>query len=336
MPFFKKDTVFYAMPLVFMAASMFVGSSDIAAPKEIIRWLFCRHSYCSSDMNNEMLYTIIVDVRLPRILLAFVVGGSLAIAGNSVQNVFRTPLVDSSILGISSGAAFGAALSLALLKDFSVQPVAFLCGMFAVALTYFLSITRRGVSILSLILAGIIVSGLFTSMLAIIQFITDPFRLQSIVHWTIGNLHHSNWSKVRSCILPIIIGTAWLLIVRWRMNVIALGDEESLAVGLNPAIERLLIIIPAALVSSSTVAVAGIIPMVGLIIPHIIRLIFGVDNRRNQPLSFVIGGSFLLFVDALSRSIADVEMPVGIFTTIIGAPVFVYLLKSNRIGGENL
>ncbi|WKZ20531.1 MAG: iron ABC transporter permease [Candidatus Jettenia sp. CY-1] len=302
----------------------------------MIRWLFCRHSSCSSGVNNDMLYTIIVDVRLPRILLAFVVGGSLSIAGNSIQNVFRTPLVDSFILGISSGAAFGTALSLAWLKDFSVQPMAFLFGMFAVALTYFLSITRRGISILSLILAGIIVSGIFSSLLAIIQFITDPFKLQSIVHWTIGNLHHATWSKIMSCILPILAGTAWLLIMRWRMNVIALGDEESLAVGLNPTIERLFIIIPAALVSSSTVAVAGIIPMVGLIIPHIIRLFFGVDNRRNQPLSFVIGGSFLLFVDTLSRSIADVEMPVSIFTTIIGGPVFVYLLKSNRMRGESL
>ncbi|MEB2309185.1 MAG: iron ABC transporter permease [Candidatus Brocadiaceae bacterium] len=336
MTFFRKDLVFYAMPLIFIAASMFVGSSDIAAPKETIRWLFCRHSNGSSNTNNDMLYTIIVDVRLPRTLLAFAVGGSLAIAGNSIQNVLRTPLVDSFILGISSGAAFGAALSLALLNDFSVQPVAFLFGMLAVALTYFLSLTKRGVSLLSLILAGIIVSGFFTSLLAFVQYITDPFKLQSIVHWMIGNLHYATWSKVRSCIIPIIIGTAWLLIMRWRMNVIALGDEESLAVGLNPTVERLLIIIPAALVSSSTVSVAGIIPMVGLIIPHIVRLVFGVDNRRNQPLSFVIGGSFLLFVDTLSRSITDVEMPVGIFTTIVGGPVFVYLLKSGRMREENL
>jgi iron complex transport system permease protein len=255
-----------------MASSMLVGRSDLAMPKEIARWLLYRHSFYSSNINADMLYTIIANIRLPRILLAFIVGGSLAIAGNSTQNVFRTPLVDSFILGISSGAAFGTALSLAWLKDFSVQPMAFLFGLFAIELTYFLSITRRGVSILSLILAGIIVSGIFSSLLAIIQFITDPYKLQSIVHWTIGNLHHANWLQIKSCILPIIIGISWLLIMRWRMNVIALGDEESLAVGLNPTVERLFIIIPAALISSSTVEVAGIIPMIGLIIPHIIRL----------------------------------------------------------------
>jgi len=236
-------------------------------------------------------------------------------------------------LGLSSGAAFGAAVSLTFVHV-PLQLSAFLFGLLAVGASYFLALTRRGVSTVSLILAGIIVSGLFTALLTIVQFLTDPFRLQTIVHWTMGNLHNASWSKVRSAALLIIVAVAWLFVMRWRLNVISLGDEETRAVGLNPEKEKVLILLPATLAASASVAVAGIIGMIGLAVPHMVRMMVGVDNTKTQPVSFVFGGSFLLLVDDVSRSATAFEIPIGIFTTLIGGPFFVYLLKKNRVRHE--
>jgi iron complex transport system permease protein len=277
-----------------------------------------------------MVEAIILNVRLPRILLAFLVGSALTVSGNSFQALFRNPLVSPDILGLSSGAAFGAAIAL-ISPVLPLQPSAFLFGLLAVGASYFLALTGRGVSTVSLILAGIIISGLFTALLTIVQFLTDPFRLQTIVHWTMGNLHNASWSKVASAALPILFGMLWLFVMRWRLNVIALGDDETRAVGLNPEKEKVLILLPATLTASASVAVAGIIGMVGLAAPHMVRLMTGPDNRKTQPLSIAFGGSFLLLVDDLSRTITSFEIPIGIFTTLIGGPFFIYLLKKSRM-----
>jgi iron complex transport system permease protein len=199
-----------------------------------------------------------------------------------------------------------------------------------VGISYFIALRKREVSIISLILAGIIVNGIFTSLLTIIQFLTDPFKLQTIVHWTMGNLHHANWSKLKSAVFPIFLGGIWLYGMRWRMNVLSLGDEESRAVGLNPEKEKLLILIPATFIASASVAVAGVIGMVGLALPHIIRMMVGPDNTRTLPVSFAFGGVFLLIVDNFSRTLASFEIPIGIFTTLIGGSFFVYLLKRSQ------
>jgi iron complex transport system permease protein len=277
-----------------------------------------------------MVEAIILNVRLPRILLAFLVGSALTVSGNSFQALFRNPLVSPDILGLSSGAAFGAAIAL-ISPVLPLQPSAFLFGLLAVGASYFLALTGRGVSTVSLILAGIIISGLFAALLTIVQFLTDPFRLQTIVHWTMGNLHNASWSKVTSAALPILFAMLWLFVMRWRLNVIALGDDETRAVGLNPEKEKVLILLPATLTASASVAVAGIIGMVGLAAPHMVRLMTGPDNRKTQPFSIAFGGSFLLLVDDLSRTITSFEIPIGIFTTLIGGPFFIYLLKKSRM-----
>ena len=328
-PFFKQ-VIFYALPLPLIVVSLFVGPSNVVNTSDIIDWLMRSISFSPvpDAQNKQMVEAIVLGVRLPRVLLAFSIGSALTVSGNSFQALFRNPLVSPDILGLSSGAAFGAAIALSF-PLLPLQPMAFVFGLLAVGLSYFLALTRKGVSTVSLILGGIIVSGIFTALLTMVQFLTDPFKLQTIVHWTMGNLHNASWSKVRSSALPILFGIAWLFVMRWRMNVIALGDEETKAVGLNPEKEKLLILIPATFIASASVAVAGMIGMVGLAVPHMVRMMTGPDNTKTQPVSIAFGGSFLLIVDNFSRTITSFEIPIGIFTTLIGGPFFIYLLKKS-------
>jgi iron complex transport system permease protein len=326
------ESALYFLPLPLMFLSLLIGPSDIIGPADIVVWM--QQEILSTpvigEQKQQLVKTIVLDVRFPRILLAFMVGAALTVSGSALQALFRNPLVSPDILGLSSGAAFGAALALAL-PFFPLQTSAFILGLAAAGLTYFLAAGKRGVSTVSLILSGIIITGLFTALLTIVQFITDPFKLQTIVHWTMGNLHNASWSKVQSAAMPITGGIIWLFFMRWRLNVIALGDEETRAVGLHPEREKVMILIPATLIASASVAVAGIVGMVGLAVPHMVRLMVGPDNRKNQPLSIAFGGSFLVLVDTVSRTLTSFEIPIGIFTTLIGGPFFIYLLKRHRM-----
>jgi iron complex transport system permease protein len=316
------------LPIPVVLASLFIGPSQTATPGAIIDLIL------KTPAKTDLVQAIIVDVRLPRILLAFLVGGSLAISGCSIQAIFRNPLTDSYILGLSSGAAFGAALALAY-AFLPVQLSAFVFGLLAVSLSYFTARKNKIVSIVSLILSGIIVSGIFTALLTIVQFFSDPFKLQSIIHWTMGNLHNANWEKLQSSVIPITIGALVIFVYRWRLNVLSLGDEEAKTVGINPEKDKIIILIAATLASSSAVAVAGIIGLYGLIVPHMVRMLTGPDNRQSIPLNFVLGGTFLLVIDNFSRTISGFEIPIGVFTMLLGAPFFIYLMKKTNIGWNN-
>jgi iron complex transport system permease protein len=324
---------FYFLPIPVIILSLFVGPGGGVQPADVLHWLFYKLTLNLTLPEGIMQMTeeVVLNVRLPRICLAFLVGAALTASGTSLQALVRNPLVSPDILGLSSGAAFGAALALSI-AWLPIQPTAFFFGLAAAVLSYLLAISRRGLSIIALVLAGIIVGGIFTAFLTIVQICNDPFKLQTIVHWTMGNLHNASWQKVRSAILPVTVGAAALFAMRWRMNVLALGDEETRAIGLNPEREKLLILIPATLVASAAVAVAGIIGMVGLAVPHMVRMLVGPDNTRTLPVSLAFGGSFLVLVDDLSRSITTFEVPVGIFTTLIGGPFFIYLMKRSGAG----
>jgi iron complex transport system permease protein len=324
----------YSLSAPVLLISLMVGASDTVTVNDVVSLsgALAGGTHIIND-KLELARSIIFDVRLPRVMLTFLVGGALASSGCSLQSVFRNPLADPYILGLSSGAAFGAALALAY-KFIPVQISAFVFGISAVGFSYFLARKRKNVSIVSLILAGIIVSGIFTALLTIVQFLSDPFRLQSIVHWTMGNLHNSSWSKLKSSVIPISLGTIVLIIHGWRMNVLALGDDEAKTAGLNPEKDKLVILAAAALTTSSAVAVAGIIGLYGLIVPHMIRMMIGMDNKTAVPLNFVFGGVFLLVIDDFSRSFSGYEIPTGVFTMLIGAPFFIYLMKKTNIGWE--
>lgn len=315
----------YLLPLPIILASLFIGPSQTASPDAIFNLIF------KNTGNTSLIQSVIFDVRLPRILLTFLVGGSLAISGCSIQAIFRNPLTDSYILGLSSGAAFGAALALAY-SFLPVQVSAFIFGLIAVGLSYFMARKNKNVSIVSLILSGIIVSGIFTALLTLVQFYSDPFKLQSIVHWTMGNLHNANWEKLQSSVIPITVGVIVLFVYRWRLNVLALGDDEARTVGINPEKDKLIILIASTLAASSSVAVAGIIGLYGLIVPHMVRMIIGPDNRQSIPLNFLFGGMFLLIIDDFSRTLSGFEIPIGVFTMLLGAPFFIFLMKKTTIG----
>jgi len=323
----------YFLPLPIVLLSLVLGPAVSAGQlfDWFVEWSLGRSP--DTGVDRELVRTIVWDVRLPRVLLTLLVGGSLAAAGNSLQALFRNPLVCPYILGLSSGAAFGAALAVTL-PWLPMQPAAFLFALVAVGLSYFLARTNKTVSTVSLILSGVIVTGIFTSLLTLVQFLTDPFKLQTIVQWTMGNLHNASWDKLQSAALGIAIGIIWLFLFRWRMNVLAMGDDETRAVGLNPERQRLLVLIPATLAASAAIAVAGVIGLLGLAIPHMVRMMLGPDNRHTLPASFTFGGAFLLLVDTGSRTVASFEIPVGVFTTLLGGPFFIFLLKKARIGWE--
>ncbi|MBA4373589.1 MAG: iron transporter [Thermodesulfovibrio sp.] len=331
-----KELLLYLLPLPLLLGSLFVGPSEVVSSQDVFSWILrSLHISTLHTYDEALVNAVVMDVRLPRVILVFLTGAALTMSGNSMQALFRNPLVSPDILGLSSGAAFGAALALTI-PALPLQPTAFACGLAAVGMSYFLAVNRKVVSTVSLILAGVIVSGIFTSGLTLVQFLTDPFKLQTIVHWTMGNLHNASWKKVVSAAPPIILGGIWLYFMRWRMNVLALGDEETMAVGLNPEREKILILVPATLMATASVAVAGVIGMVGLAVPHMVRMMVSPDNRKALPVSCLFGGSFLLVVDDFSRALASFEIPIGIFTTLIGGPFFIYLLKKNvfRFGEE--
>ncbi len=319
----------YALPLPVLVLSLFIGPSAQAGPGDLLQYLTG-----SLDYNKAALIeAIFFDVRLPRILLVFLVGGVLALSGSTLQAVFRNPLVSPYVLGLSSGAAFGAALALAL-PLLPVTVSAFFFGLTAIGFSYFLAQKNKTLSVVSLILAGIIVNGIFTALLTIVQFVSDPFRLQTIVLWTMGNFQNAGWGKLQAAILPAALGVSLLLLFRWRLNVLALGDDEARSAGIDPVRTKRFVLLLVSLASSAAVATAGVISLYGLMIPHIIRMVAGVDNQKTLPLNLVFGGMFLVVIDTISRSVTDFEIPIGIFTMLLGAPFFIYLMKKNSIGWQ--
>ena len=322
---------FLTLPIFAFFISMFIGSFPVR-PEELLD-LIASNMLGYESGYPEVYSTVIFQVRLPRILLGMMVGASLSISGAAFQGIFRNPLVSPYILGLSSGAAFGAALCLAYLPEVSVQFAAFFFSLAAVGLTYFMASSKGSTPVVSLVLAGVIVSAVFDSLLAIIQIAVSERALQSIVFWIMGSLGTASWIKIYSAFPLFALGCSVILLLRWRLNVLALGDEEARSVGLNPELYKAIFIIAASLAASSAVAVAGIIGLVVMIVPHMLRMIFGPDHRALIPLSLTFGASFLVLVDDFARAGMGFEVPVGVITTLVGAPFFAYLLRSVRSGG---
>lgn len=326
-----KKTLKYLVllaPVPVILFSLLIGASDNITLKKIISVLLLGEA---SDA--EMVKTILYHVRLPRILLVFLTGGILAVSGSAMQAIFRNPLVDPYILGLSSGAAFGAALALFIVV-IPIQLSAFVFGISAVGLSYVMARKNRQVSVVSLILAGIITNGIFTALLTIVQIVSDPFKLQSIVHWIMGSFQTANWYELKLVVLPALAGLTVMFLLRWKLNVLALGDEEALSAGVNPGRIKIWILLAASLASSAVIAVSGIIGLYGLIVPHLIRMMFGVNNKSTLLMNLLLGGTFLVFIDDISRSFRGFEIPIGVFTMLICAPFFIWLLKKTNTGWQ--
>ena len=313
-------------PIVLFFASFLLGRypiSPIDVVKTILSPIFPQLEV------SQTLTTIVFEIRLPRILGALVVGASLAMAGAAFQSIFKNPLVSSDLLGVSNGAGFGAALAILISgANIITQIFAFIFGLISVSFTYIISKSYKAGGILVLVLSGVAISAFFNALISAIKFIADPDdKLPEIVYWLMGSLASITIDKLLMIAIPIIIGAVILLALRWHMNLLAMGDEEAQSLGLNPSRVRLLIIAGCTLLTSAAVSISGIIGWIGLIIPHMARMIVGPDNKILIPASLSLGASFLLLVDNISRAVISIEIPIGILTAIIGVPIFLYLLK---------
>ena len=280
--------------------------------------------------------TVVVNLRLPRIIAAVLVGAALAAAGASYQGVFCNPMVSSDILGASAGAGFGASLALlAGAPGAVVQLAAFAGGLLAVGLTCTIARTvdRTGSGTLTLVLAGIVIQALFQAFVGCAKYLADPYsQLPEIVFWLMGSLSATNFDDIALMVVPLVVGLAVLLALRWRINVLSMGEEEASALGVNTRRLRLVIIACATLVTGSAISVAGQVGWLGLVVPHLARMIVGPNYRYLLPASVLLGGSFLLVVDGVARTVMQAEIPLGILTAVIGAPLFVFLLLKGRRG----
>ncbi|MDR6525662.1 iron complex transport system permease protein [Chryseobacterium rhizosphaerae] len=327
----KTWSLLILLPMLLIIVSLMIGSSQNIGFGELFHHIALEFGLSEDKAGfQESLHTILWQVRLPRIILTFLVGASLASSGGVLQAVFRNPIVDPFTLGISSGSAFGAALAM-LFPIMAVNISAFIFGVIAVVITYAVSYAGAKTSIVSMILAGMIVSGVFTAFLTVLQYLSDPYKLQAIVQWTMGNLHTASWQKVHTAVFPILIGLLVIVILRWKLNLLALGDHEAMAVGVNPLWLKLILMAVATMITASSVAAVGVISLFGLIVPHISRMIFGPNNHITVWANISIGGTFLLLIDNFSRTVMPFEIPIGVFTMIIGAPVFIYLMRRNAI-----
>jgi iron complex transport system permease protein len=273
--------------------------------------------------------TIVWELRIPRVLLAVVVGTALATAGAVFQGCFRNPLVEPFILGVSSGAAFGAALGIVFVDFFlSIQFSAFLFGSLAVAMAYFLAHVRNETPIVTLILAGVVIGSIFEAMVSILKYTASDAALREIVFWLMGGFYYATWNDVY-LLVPIIVPSFLIMwALGWKLNILSMGDDEAKALGVNPEKYKLALIVLATLVTSLAVSTVGIIAWVGLMMPHATRMMLGPDHRYVIPAAAMLGGSYLLVCDTIARTLTSAEIPVGIITSILGAPYLFYLLRT--------
>jgi iron complex transport system permease protein len=276
---------------------------------------------------------VIFNIRGPRVLAAILCGAALAVAGAAFQGLFRNPLVSPDILGASSGAALGAITGIFFsLGVLAIEALAFGGGLVAVALVYLIgSSIRSGDIALVLVLTGVVIGSLLGAGVGLLKYLADPYnQLPAMTFWLLGSLAGTDRNDLLPLFGPIALGTTLLLALRWRMNVMSLPEEEARALGVATGPLRLAIVAAATLVTSASVAAAGIIGWVGLIVPHMARFLVGPEFGRLVPTAALLGGGYLLLIDTLARSAAQVEIPLGILTAVIGTPVFIWLLVSAR------
>ncbi|NOQ48511.1 MAG: iron chelate uptake ABC transporter family permease subunit [Methanococcoides sp.] len=278
---------------------------------------------------NKLHNTIIWNIRLPRVLLAITVGAALATSGAVFQGCFRNPLVEPYILGVSSGAAFGAALGIVYPHIFySIQISAFVFASLAVMAAYTLARTRGQTPIITLILGGVIIGSIFSALVSLLKYTANDSSLREIVFWLMGGFYYATWNDV--VVTVPIVGLSFLVLwmYGWKLNILSMGDEEARALGINPEKSKMIVVALATLVTAVAVSTVGIIAWVGLMMPHATRMILGPDHRFVIPSAAMLGGIYLIVCDTLARTLTTSEIPVGIITSILGAPYLCYLLRN--------
>ena len=317
--------------IIMIIISIGVGRYSIS-PRDVIQILFS--PFLSGSTNySEQAASVIYTLRLPRVIAAIIIGAALAVSGAAYQSVFKNPLVAPDMLGVSSGACVGAALAiLAGTPQIGIQIGAFAGGILAVSCAVLIPRIIGKNTIVMLVLSGIIVGGMTSSLLGIIKYLADAdTQLPAITYWQMGSLVSVVWDNIFYNGIPIIIGIIFILLIRWRMNILSLSEEEAHMLGKNSNWLRYAIIICATILTACSVCISGTIGWIGLVIPHFARMLVGPNNQRLLPVAIVLGSVFLLFIDTLSRASMDSEIPLSILTGLIGAPFYFYLLIKQRM-----
>lgn len=318
--------------LVLMAVSAVWGRYPVSIG-DVCKILASRVLPVSKSWTDAM-EQVVLHIRLPRILLGGLVGCCLSAAGACYQGVFQNPMAAPDVLGASSGAGFGAAL--AIIAGFfgvGVTASAFVCSLATVAVAFLLAQKAPGRTVVSLVLAGIIVSSLLNAGTSYLKLVADPNnQLPAITYWLMGSFNNTTIQEVAQTAPVMLIGLIPLLLLRWKINILTMGDAEARTLGVNTAALRLVIIVCATLITAASIAAAGMIGWVGLVIPHISRKLVGSNFKVLLPTSMLAGASFLLLVDSISRNLYETELPVGILTAVVGAPFFLYLMLRKEDG----
>lgn len=283
---------------------------------------------------KDMATRVVWQIRLPRILLSILVGAGLSASGTAFQGIFQNRLVSPDILGVSNGAGFGASLAMLLgaTLPLAVAPMAFSGGIVSVLLTYFISKIKKDRSSLALVLAGIIVASFFSALISFIKLVADTESvLPSITYWLMGSFAGANFQKVLFASVFILTGLIVLFMMRWKINILSMGDDEAYTLGINPKSNRLVIIIACTLITATSVTVSGIIGWIGMIMPNICREYVSANNNYLLPASMVLGALFMVCVDLIARCATAAEIPIGILTAIVGAPIFVFVFLKRMV-----
>ena len=324
----KKKVIMIALiTIVIIFLSLFIGRFNIPVLK-----------FISGFHLNEMEKSVFFNIRLPRVLLVMGVGAALSLAGASYQSTFRNPLVSPDILGVTAGASFGAALGMIIsLQSFTmIYLFAFAFGVLAVLITYFIANLGKSNQIMMMVLSGIVVGSLFNSFISILKYVADPYeKLPGIVFWLMGGFNRTGWGELIFAAPFIIIGIIVLFVIRWYLNVMSMGEEEAISMGVNVKLIRSVMILFSTLMVAASVATVGQVSWIGLVVPHISRFIVGADHKYMIPASGLLGASTLLIMDNIARSLTGAEIPISIVTALLGAPFFAYLLISQKNSGWN-
>lgn len=330
----RRFAVLGAVFLAVLLGSLLVGRYALS-PGQLVHMLWTRISGGAADwpISDDK---VIFAVRLPRVAAAALVGAALAVSGAAYQGMFRNPMVSPDILGASTGAGFGAAVAILLGAGyFGISAAAFCCGLLAVAAAWLVSRLSKADQAVALILAGMMISSLFSAGTSFVKLVADTQQqLPAITYWLMGSLSSIKDKDVVFLAIPVALGMIPLFFLRWRMNLLTVGEEEAQSMGVNTRRLRGAVIVCATLLTSASVAVSGMIGWVGLVIPHFCRMLFGYDYRRLIPAGALFGAAFLLAVDDIARLVTTGELPLGILTAFVGAPLFLYLIATG--GGRRV
>ena len=324
-----KYTIIFSLPVFIAFICLNIGRYNVSL-SELIQLI---HALITRQPSDLSIYNVVVLIRVPRILVSLCVGIILSVDGVVFQGIFRNPLASSQILGVSSGAGFGAALAIVIFNNtgFMVQSFAFIFGMISVGITYIISKFLNNKSNYSLLLCGIVTGAFFSALLSILTYVADArTQLPALVFWLMGSMNNLGFNEFILLFFPTISLSILVCTLAWRFNIITIGDNEAKNLGINPYVIKGIFISSVIFCTSLTISICGTIGWVGLLVPHAVRLIVGTDNKRVFLYSILIGAIFLMIVDTISRSILRVEIPIGIIISILGAPLFMLCLFLNN------